>query len=754
MTLLHTAAPFWDAWRTWFLSDGVGIVVVAPVVIGLGQAWREPPSRGEWIEGVGVLALLALARLYVMDQPSNTWFSFNPGFVVLPQLLWLAARCPPVFVIAGAFVASIVVICATTYGIGRFGDASVPIMERVKGAQAVVSTGTIAILVLSALFVQRKKAEEELRQRGAELGEAQRVARIGSWYWDSQSDVLIGSDEMFRIYGFDPGAPPADFRPEFGRCYAADDLERLKAAARSAMQTGVGYELDLRAFRNGTPIWLTARGEVVRNGAGQIVGLRGTVQDITDRKRAEDALAERNAQLALAGKVALVGTYAYDFDTNRMRISEGYAAIHGLPEGTTEIPHRQWRAGVHPEDLGRIEAQRDQAYRERRREYTAEYRVVRRGEVRWIEARKTISYDGDGHPQRVVGVNIDVTERKQIEQALTDRNKQLELAGKVALVGSFAIDIDVAREDFSSQRMHFSPGFGTIYGLPEETVEISVGEWRSLVHPDDLPQFLEHRQQLFAERRGEHNAEFRIVRPCGTIRWIEARSFIEYDQDGHAKRLVGVNIDITGRKQAEEQRKRLNAELDHRVKNALATVSAVVSHTKQGKSSITDFVAALEGRICSMATTHELLSSRRWEGISLAELVRRELAPYAAGNNTEIRGPEVILNPGAGQAIAMVLHELATNAAKYGALSNSGGRVSVHWDGQSNGSSSDHLVIEWREIGGPPVAALLKRGYGTSVIRNLIPYELGGTVDYALGTEGVRSTLQIPARWVSSRLST
>ena len=100
-------------------------------------------------------------------------------------------------------------------------------------------------------------------------------------------------------------------------------------------------------------------------------------------------------------------------------------------------------------------------------------------------------------------------------------------------------------------------------------MEISLGHWRSLVHPDDLPQFLEHRQQLFAERRGEHHAEHRIVRPCGTIRWIEARSFIEYDQAGHVKRLVGVNIDITERKRAEEARKILNAELDHRVKNAL-----------------------------------------------------------------------------------------------------------------------------------------------------------------------------------------
>jgi len=239
-----------------------------------------------------------------------------------------------------------------------------------------------------------------------------------------------------------------------------------------------------------------------------------------------------------------------------------------------------------------------------------------------------------GQPQRVVGVSIDITERKLAELSLADRNKQLELAGKAALVGSFAIDVDAAWEDFASNRMQVSPGFCAIYGLPEATTETSVGDWRSQVHPDDLPQFLEHRRQVFAQLRREHHAEFRIVRPCGTIRWIETRSYIEYDQAGRAKRLVGVNIDATERKRAEEARMILNAELDHRVKNALATVSAVVSHTREGSRSVDGFIAALEGRLRSMATTHELLSSRRWQGLALTELVRRELAPYTTRNNT------------------------------------------------------------------------------------------------------------------------
>ena len=128
--------------------------------------------------------------------------------------------------------------------------------------------------------------------------------------------------------------------------------------------------------------------------------------------------------------------------------------------------------------------------------------------------------------------------------------------------------------------------------------------------------------------------------PCGTIRWIEARCFKEYDQAGHAKRLVGVNIDITERKRAGEARKILNAD------------STIASKTRSlpslPSSPAADFAVALEGRIRSMAATHELLSSRHWRELSLMELIRRELAPYAASKNTEIKGPTVLLKPEAG----------------------------------------------------------------------------------------------------------
>ena len=269
-------------------------------------------------------------------------------------------------------------------------------------------------------------------------------------------------------------------------------------------------------------------------------------------------------------------------------------------------------------------------------------------------------------------------------------------------------------------------------------------ECLAAVHPDDIGRVEQFRSEAFRERRREYSVEYRIIRAGGEVRWVETRCFISYDGEGRPYRVVGVSIDITERKRVEEQQRKLVAELDHRVKNVLATVQAVAAQTMQASSSMEHFVAALDGRIRSMGSTHELLSHRRWLGIPLAELVQRELAPYTTGSNTEIGGPEVMLSAEAGQTMAMVLHELVTNAAKYGALSAPSGRVSIRWRLPRNGGATDRLVFTWRETGGPLVIPPSKSGYGMHVVRELIPYELGGTIDHVLAPEGARCKMEIP----------
>ena len=179
---------------------------------------------------------------------------------------------------------------------------------------------------------------------------------------------------------------------------------------------------------------------------------------------------------------------------------------------------------------------------------------------------------------------------KRAEVALAERSLQLALAGKAALVGSYAYDVD-------TDMMQVDAGYAALHGLPEGTVQTTRSEWRARTHPDDVARVEDMREQAFREGLGEYAIEYRIVRSGGEVRWIESRSFITYTSEGRPQRVAGVNIDITGRKRAEEHQRMLVAELDHRVKNALATVSAVISHTQEASGSVADFVAALDGRI-------------------------------------------------------------------------------------------------------------------------------------------------------------
>ena len=176
----------------------------------------------------------------------------------------------------------------------------------------------------------------------------------------------------------------------------------------------------------------------------------------------------------------------------------------------------------------------------------------------------------------------------------------------------------------------------------------------------------------------------------------------------------------------------------------LARVAVVAKYTGQGSRSIEPFIHALDGRIQSMADAHTLLSQSRWHGVSLADLVRRQLAPYATETNTVIGGPDITLSPAATQAVAMVLQELVTNAVKYGSLSTPQGKVSVNWDRRDAADATPRLIIAWRETGGPPTNIPSHSAYGTSLIRNLIPHELGGKVDLVFAPEGIRCDIEIP----------
>ena len=315
ITAFHISAPFLDAWRTWFLSDSIGIVVVAPLLIELCQLKREQPSRVELTEGAALLALTALASMYAVSHPTGTWLSFDADAIVFPLLLWMTVRNQRAFAIAGAFVVSLVVMGATSYGIGHFGDVSVSAVERVLGAQLVATMLTAFTLVVTALFAERRKSEESLRESEERLRLAQLKTGVGIWDWDVRTGKVTWTPQLEANFGVHQGIVKGHYS-EFRKWVHPDDIEAVEAKRDAAVRRRETFNLEFRVIRpNGQVRWIVASGGAFYDEVtGEPTRILGNNVDVTERKLAELSLADRNKQLELAGKAALVGRFAIEID--------------------------------------------------------------------------------------------------------------------------------------------------------------------------------------------------------------------------------------------------------------------------------------------------------------------------------------------------------------------------------------------------------------------------------------------------------
>jgi PAS domain S-box-containing protein len=287
----------------------------------------------------------------------------------------------------------------------------------------------------------------------------------------------------------------------------------------------------------------------------------------------------------------------------------------------------------------------------------------------------------------------------------------------------------------------WNSGSEYIEGYREEEI---IGQHFSRFYtPEDQQSGLPTAALKQARQTGRYEAEGWRVRKDGSRFWASVVVNPIFSKEGALVGFANIVRDITERKEAEQNQELLVAELDHRVKNILAQVAAVAVSTRQGSRSVDEFLRSLSGRIQSMAAAHTLLSNSGWQTVRLDALVRNQLAPYATGTNITVGGIDVMLTPAEMRAVAMVLHELVTNAAKYGALSTPGGRVLVNWDCKPNGDGTN-LSIIWQELDGPTVKSEAQSSYGTDLIRNLIPHELGGKVDLAFASDGVSCRIEIP----------
>jgi two-component sensor histidine kinase len=221
------------------------------------------------------------------------------------------------------------------------------------------------------------------------------------------------------------------------------------------------------------------------------------------------------------------------------------------------------------------------------------------------------------------------------------------------------------------------------------------------------------------------------------VRWCVGTAAATLDSSGRVVRVSGVTVDITERKRAEERQNLLAREVDHRAKNALALAQSIVRLTRADE--VKAYVNAVEGRINALARVHTILSLSSWQGAELSKLIEEELAPYSLGGQIKLAGPEVQLLPATAQTLALALHELFTNSAKYGALSARSGRLAIGWQVED-----DHLTLTWDETGGPLVGPPKSRGFGTRSLLASVESQLGGQAEFNWRPEGLLCRLEVP----------
>jgi PAS domain S-box-containing protein len=292
--------------------------------------------------------------------------------------------------------------------------------------------------------------------------------------------------------------------------------------------------------------------------------------------------------------------------------------------------------------------------------------------------------------------------------------------------------------DLISNTLAWDEGQHAIFGVTPGEFSVTPEHVKVLIAPEDWEPIRISMENL-QKHGGTQQTEYRVHRPNGQMRWCISNAAATKDAAGRVVSISGVTVDVTDRKNAEEQQALLAREVDHRAKNAMAIVQSIVKLTKAG--SVPEYANAIEGRIKALSRAHALLSDARWQGAELTELVRDELAPYFSGSADRIviGGPNLFLDPTTAQTLALALHELATNCAKHGALSQSAGRIELEWEAQAN-----DIVIRWHETGGPPPHQPRKIGFGMKIITLSIERQLGGTSNFEWRQGGLFCSLRVP----------
>ncbi|HVV78041.1 MAG TPA: PAS domain-containing protein, partial [Pseudolabrys sp.] len=327
----------------------------------------------------------------------------------------------------------------------------------------------------------------------------------------------------------------------------------------------------------------------------------------------------------------------------------------------------------------------------------------------------------------------------KMEQALRERDELLHLAETSAGIGVWDMDMTM-------QTVRGTPEFFRILGLQPSEVPVPIETLRALRHPDDRTEVVSNFKHALDSGQDQYEAEYRIVRPDGEVRWVFGRGRIFRDKDGTPTRYSGVDIDITQRKKFEEHLALTTRELSHRTKNILAVVQAMAHQIGRRSRNFADFETRLHGCIAALAHCHDLLVTTDWQGAELRKLVELQLAPFSPGDQRiRLEGPPLLLVPQAAQIIGLALHELGTNAVKHGALRAPEGSVTIDW---AHDPAEGGLRLTWRERNKRPIKPPSRTGFGHIVLQRMAS-AIDDKVSLQFPPEGALWTLRIDPKHIA-----
>jgi PAS domain S-box-containing protein len=472
---------------------------------------------------------------------------------------------------------------------------------------------------------------------------------------------------------------------------------------------------------------------------GNFANTRCFTTDVTDLRESETARRESDERLAATYEAATIGIAEADGDGRLLRVND--TLCHMLGRSREELLAMTFHDYTHEDDREEDKLLYGRQIRGELENYVLRKRAIKPdGTTVYLDVHSSSVRDASGSFRHGVRVLQDVTAAKQMEDRIREREQHMRDLLEALPAAVYTTDATGRITFFNNSAVEMS-------GRTPQIGDMWCVTWR-LYNTDGT--LLPHDQCPMAvalkENRPVRGAEAIAERPDGS-----RVPFIPYptplhDADGKLIGAINMLVDITERKQAENRQKVLVDELNHRVKNTLATVQSLAGQTARHAESLADFVNRFEARLLALSRAHDLLTRRHWENAPLDALAREVLTPLIgdAADRMEMSGGPVELDARCALNMTMTLNELATNAMKYGALSSPTGRVSVGWRLEQDANLQSTLALEWRELGGPPVMPPARRGIGSRLMERCIERDLAGAFDLAFEPSGVFCRISIP----------